>query len=193
MWLNLSSAPAETPVTLAEAKAHLRVLYDHDDDTITALIAAATGLLDGRHGILGRALVTQSWEFRLNGFPHCAKLELPLPPLRSVTSVKYIDPAGDEQTLSTDDYVVDAATYVGQIRLGYEKAWPATRCEDHAVRIIFAAGFGAGSEVPMALRQAMLLMIGHWYANREAVSETSLSEVPMAAKWLFAPYRIQAF
>lgn len=193
MWLNQTSAPAATPVSLTEAKAHLRVLHSSDDTYITALIAAATGMLDGRSGILGRALVTQSWEFRLDSFPHCSKVELPLAPLVSVASVKYIDEAGAEQTMSSSLYVVDTATFKGQVRLAYNENWPETRCEEHAVRIVFTAGFGAAAAVPMPIKQAMLLMIGHWYLNREAVSEEALKEVPMAAKYLLAPYRFQPF
>lgn len=193
MWLNLTSAPATTPVSLAEAKAHLRVLHANDDATITALIDAATAHLDGRHGILSRALVTQSWEFRLSGFPWCSTIELPLAPLQSVASVKYIDAAGAEQTLAVDQYVVDSATYKGQVRLGYGLSWPATRSEEHAVRVIFTAGFGAAAAVPKPIKQAILLIVGHLYVNRETVSELSLKEVPMAAKYLLAPYRFQSF
>jgi uncharacterized phiE125 gp8 family phage protein len=191
MWLNQTTAPTETPISLDEAKAHLRVLHANDDATITALIAVATEKLDGRRGYLGRALLTQSWEYRLHFFPVCGVIEIPLPPLQSVESVKYIDDAGAEQTLATDQYVVDTATHVGQIRLGYGLSWPSTRWEDYAVRIRFTAGFGdAADDVPQPIRQAILLMIGHWYVNRTDVSEANLSETPMASKYLLGAYRM---
>lgn len=192
MWLALTAAPSETPVSLAEAKAHLRVLHANDDTAISALIAVATRMVDGRYGLLGRPLVTQSWEYRIDAFPDCGTIVLPLPPLISVGAVTYVDGAGAVQTLSASQYVVDTATFEGQIRRGYGLDWPATRDEPHAVRIVFTAGFGAAAAVEQPIKQALLLMIGHWYANREAVSEASLKEVPMSAKWLLGPYKMQA-
>lgn len=197
MWLQQTSAPAETPITLAEAKAHLRVLHSQEDALIEALIWAATVHLDGRHGALGRCLVTQSWEYRLNCLPLWGRIEIPLPPLQSVASVKYIDEAGDEQTLATDQYVVDTGTYVGRIRRAYDVVWPFSRDEEHAVRIRFTAGYGAAEDVPQPIKQAMLLMIGHLYRNRESVRETTpgsdIIEVPLAAEYLLSPYRIPTF
>lgn len=191
MWLNRTSAPAETPISLAEAKAHCRVLHAHDDETFTALIAAATAHLDARHGVLGRCLVSQSWEYRIDAFPCDGIIALPFPPLVSVESVTYIDEDGASQTLATSQYVVDTGTYHGFVRRAYDVTWPGTRCEAHAVRVRFTAGYGAASAVPQPIKQAMLLMIGHLYTHREAVSEDSMIEVPMAAKYLLAPYRLQ--
>lgn len=191
MWLNRTTAPTETPITLAEAKAHIRVDFDNDDTLITALIAAATEHLDGRRGYLGRCLVTQSWEYRVDIFPWKLwdAIEIPMPPLVSVQSVKYIDDNGAEQTLATSVYVVDVATPYGQIRLAYDQEWPATRDEPHAVRIAFAAGFGAASAVPQPIKSALLMLVGHLYANRDAVTAQVLAEMPMGARYLLGPYR----
>ncbi len=192
MWLNRTSAPAETPVTLAEAKAHLRVTHTDEDTLITALVAAVTEHLDGRRGYLGRCLVTQSWEYRIAAFPDCGVIEIPLPPLVSVESVKYIDDAGAEQTLATDQYVVDTATHIGQIRRAYDVDWPVTRDEDNAVRIAFTAGFGAASAVPQPIKSAMLMLIAHLYENRAAVQEEALAEMPLGARYLLGSYRMAA-
>jgi uncharacterized phiE125 gp8 family phage protein len=127
MWLRLLTLPAETPLSLAEAKAHLRVDHADEDGLITALIEAATRHLDGRDGILNRALVTQDWEYRIAAFPACGAIKLPFPPLQSVTAVSYVDAAGAVQTLPSSDYVVDTATYEGQIRRAFGIAWPAMR------------------------------------------------------------------
>ena len=197
MWLNLTSAPAETPVSLAEAKAHLRVLHSHEDALITALIGAVTSHLDGRFGALGRCLVTQGWEYRTHCFPACGRIEIPLPPLVSVTAATYVDDAGAVQTLAADQYVVDANTFVGAVRRAYDVTWPVARQEAHAVRIAFTAGYGAAAAVPGPIKQAMLLIIGHLHQNRASVRETTpgsdIVEVPQAAEYLLAPYRVQSF
>lgn len=190
MWLNRTSAPAATPISVAEAKAHCRVLHSNDDTYIGMLVDAVAGMLDGRNGALGRALVTQSWEYRLDRFPCDGVIELPLPSLVSVASVAYVDQDGDIQTLSADDYVVDTATFVGQVRLAYGASWPDTRDEQHAVRITFTAGFGDAAAVPAPIRNAMLLIVAHLYSHREAATEIKLDTAPLSAKWLLAPYKM---
>lgn len=190
MWLNQTSAPAETPVTLADAKTHLRVTHSNDDDFITALIDAVTAHLDGRRGYLGRCLVTQSWEYRVNVFPGNGIIEIPLPPLVSVESVKYIDDAGSEQTMSSAEYVVDTATVNGQVRLGYDEDWPTTRDEDFAVRVAFTAGFGAASDVPQPIKSAIYMMVAHLYVNREVTGAGDIGELPLGARYLLSAYRV---
>jgi uncharacterized phiE125 gp8 family phage protein len=192
MWLNQTAAPSGAPITLDEAKAHCRVDHNDDDALISSLITAAAQHLDGRRGYLGRCLLTQSWEYRVHCFPKCGVIELPLPPLQSVESVKYIDDAGVEQTLVANaDYVVDTATYHGQVRRAYDVVWPVARLEDYVVRIVFTAGFGTAEAVPQPIKTAMLMMIGHLYEHRETVADSSLVEVPLAARWLLGPYRLE--
>lgn len=192
MDLTLITPPAAAPVSLAEAKVHLRVLNTAEDTLITALIEAAAAHLGGRDGILGRALVTQTWELRLASFG-CAPdagIDLPLPPLRSVVSVKYIDDAGVEQTVASGDYVVETGRRVGRVRPAYGKTWPAPRAEPGAVRIQFEAGYGAASAVPAPIRHAMLLLIGHWWVHKTPVMESGNMSAPYAVDALAMPYRV---
>ncbi len=173
MWLKQIEPPAETPVTLAEAKANLRYSASDQDAFIAGLIAAAVGHLEGRNGILGRSLVTQTWETRLERFPcrYNGRIELPMPPLQSVQSIKYLDAAGDEQTVDPATYIVDEQHLIGRVRLAPGKTWPATLCDEAAVRIRFVAGYGNAAAVPAPLKQAILLLVGHWWLNREAVGQ----------------------
>lgn len=194
MRLERIDAPASEPVTLAEAKAHLRVDYSTEDSLIGDLIKTATRHLEGRHGILGRALVTQTWDYYLEAWPtdvagrQKRRIEIPLPPLRSVTGVYYRDTSGVEQTLSAASYAVDKRALVGAIQLKGTAQWPALDDDPEAVRIRFAAGFGDAADVPEPVRQSIKLLVGHWFLSREAVGQVG-TPVAMAVEALTAPYR----
>jgi uncharacterized phiE125 gp8 family phage protein len=181
-------APADLPVTLAEAKAHCRVDHAEDDILITALIGAAVSYLDGYTGILGRCLVTQTWRADYAGFDD---LRLPLWPVASVTSVTYRDAAGTVQTVSAANYqlVRDASGAVILPSPGF--TWPVT--DETATPVSVTAVYGsAAADVPQAIKHAMLLMIGDWHASRETMASGMQSNmVPMAASVhaLLDPYR----
>lgn len=185
MRLKLVTPPVVQPVTLDEAKAHLRVTAADEDAHITSLIAAAVGHVDGPSGVLGRALVEQEWDLLLDAFP-CDELELPLPPLRSVTSITYVDEQGATQTLAPAAYEVDAS---GVVLPAYGQTWPRTRAQRNAVTVRFKAGYGTtGASVPAAIRAAILLLVGDLYANREAQGDTLARNATVDA--LLFPYRV---
>jgi uncharacterized phiE125 gp8 family phage protein len=192
MYLSRTSAPATTPVSLAEAKSQLRVDFTDDDVMISALIDAATLHFDARDGVLGRALVTQSWDYRIDAFPRTwpFAIELPFPPLVSVASVKYLDGAGVERTLTANtDYVVEIAEFVGRIRPAYNTDWPDTLADFNAVRIAFTCGYGAAASVPAPIRQAILLHVQkHYDRNLDASAQTALMSCIEA---LAGPFRMR--
>ena len=107
MALTLISAPATTPVSVAEAKTHLHITGSDDDTYIGDLVDVATGYLDGRDGALSRALITQTWDYTLTSFPQEDHIAIPLPPLQSVTSISYYDTNGDSQTFASSKYLVN--------------------------------------------------------------------------------------
>lgn len=190
MPLRLVIAPTGNPVTLAEAKVHLRVSAAADDADITAMVTAATGQLDGRDGILGRALVTQQWQLLLDCFPGASVIKMPLPPLQSVESITYVDAAGATQTLPTSVYAVDTASEPGVVSLKFAQVWPSTRTERNAVTIAFTAGYGVASMVPERLKSAIKLMVGDLYENREAaIVGVPRADNPAVANLLF-PFRV---
>lgn len=168
MYLERTEAPSEQPVTLAEAKAQLRVLSSAEDGLVSGLIATAAALLEGRAGMLGgRALVTQRWRYKIDYFPRI--IEMPMTPLRAVQAIKYLDDAGAEQTIDPALYIVDTGTWVGRIRPAYNVLWPIPQPTELAVTIDFECGFGAASAVPMTIKQAMFLLINHWFHNRGSI------------------------
>ncbi|MFG1454569.1 head-tail connector protein [Xanthobacter sp. V2C-8] len=185
------TAPALPPVSLTQAKAHLRVEHDEDDLYISELIDTATARLDGWSGILGRALVTQTWRHDFPGWPEDGKLRLPLAPVLSVEGITYIAPDGAVQTLDASAYTAPRADGLGPyVRLRQGHSWPATARDEDAVSVTFTAGYGATvAAVPADIRHAILLLVGHWYNAREAASETALTELPLGVSALLAPYR----
>ena len=121
MALKLITAPATEPVTSTEAKSHLRVDTTADDTLIGTLITAARQHVEAH---LRRALITQTWELVTDAFPVGDVLRLPLPPLVSVTSIKYTDEDGAESTFSSGLYVVDTDSTKGRVVLKNGETWP---------------------------------------------------------------------
>jgi uncharacterized phiE125 gp8 family phage protein len=189
--LNLVTEPEEEPITLEQAKAHLRVDFADDDDYINALITVAREITEQR---TNRALITQTWEYILDDFPRGDDIKLRKPSLQSVTSVNYTDSSGIEHIMPTTDYVVDKNSKPGRIFLGFAKIWPVAILQPAAaVRIRFVAGYGAASDVPQALKQAMFFLISQFYEQREPVyltSRLSLVTVPMTFDYLIGPYKV---
>ena len=191
MPLKLITAPTAEPVSLVEAKLHLRVEHSADDTLIGALITAARRSAEHE---LGRALITQTRELVFDGFP-VAEIDLQLPDVQAIVSVKYIaDDTGTEVTLASTDYSLDADSTPCWLLPDYTVGdWPAARDTTNAVRIRFTAGYGdAGSDVPAAIRQWILLGIGTLYAQREGVvAGVSLAELPRGyVGGLLDPYRV---
>ena len=196
MGLSLITAPAREPISLQEAKDHLRVTATDEDALIESLITAARQTIEGRFGVIQRALITQTWDWTLDGFPSdsTVALQVPFPPLQSVTSITYLDGDGASQTWSAAKYTVDAKSLIGRIIPAWDEDYPETRSVINAVTVRFAAGFGgAQQDVPMPIRQAMLLLIGHMYENREThIMGVAVAELPTVDR-LLAPYRIASF
>lgn len=164
----LITAPT-SPVTLDEAKQHLRVdtmsSPGPDDDLIASIIDAAVAYVDGPSGVLRQSVLPTTWEVAYDAFPE-AEIELPLPYVQSVSSVKYTDTAGVEQTVSSSDYEVDTYGSNGWVVPVEGFSWPATMETINAVKVRWVSGL---DECPSEVRAAILLMIGHLYDNRGSV------------------------
>ena len=187
MALKLITAPTEEPLTLAEAKLHLRVDGTDEDSLITALIVAAREAAEHE---TGRAFVTQTLELVLDEFPEAFVLRRP--PVASVTSVKYLDPAtGAELTLDPADTLLDNISEPAYLVPAYGKSWPTARATANAVRVRYVAGYGAAAAVPVAIKQWMKLAIGTMYENRSSVVAGQFAPLPDRF-WsaLLDPYRI---
>lgn len=195
MALKLIIPPTDPVITTAEAKAFLNIIDMTEDDTlIDSLIAAATAHVDGKMGTLQRALNPQTWELSYDAFP-CGAIEIPLPPLISVESVKYDDSAGDEQTIDAANYYVDTASELGWIVPVSTFQWPTALEAANSVRIRFVAGYeeeSGASGVPDPIKTAILIMVSDLYQNRESATsaQSNAVNIPTTAKALVQPYVI---
>jgi uncharacterized phiE125 gp8 family phage protein len=183
MSWSVTTPPADEPVTLDEAKLHLRVDSDADDTLITALIQAAREHVEA---VTERALMAQTWTERQDGFP--AVLALRGGVVSAVASVKYVDADGVQQTLDPSAYLTDLTTEPATVRPVYGTEWPTTREQPGAVAVQYSVGYADAASVPAALKAAILLLVGDLYANREAKIDAKLVENRAVSRLLF-PYK----
>lgn len=175
MGLQTLSA-SDPPVTLEEAKAHLRIDGTADDATLAAIIAAATQYVEQQ---TRQALTSTTFRLSLDTFPQDREIQLPRPPLQSVEAIKYTDATSQEQTLDPATYTVDTATKPGRIVLKPGQTWPSTDGSAASVRVEFTAGYGTGDDVPMLLRQAIKLTAGAWMELREGATDRRYDSLPV--------------
>lgn len=183
----LQTAPAAEPISIAEAKAHLKIRGSdttQDGYIENTLIPTARKVAeDFQH----RAYITQTWDLYLDAFPACGVIELPRPPLQSVTSIIYTLEDGSTATFSSSSYVVDAVSEPGRILLKEGEAWPSDVLQvGPSIKVRFVAGYGsAGSSVPAEILRGIYLLIGHYMENREIMLTGTIGmPIPMAVETL---------
>lgn len=190
MPLLLLHPPTAEPLSLGHAKHFLRVEHGDDDELVAALIAGARGHVEAR---TRRALMTQTWRLILDAWPAEGLIPLLLAPLRSVVAARLHRRDGTTQAVDAEAFTVDAAAAPGVVGFA-PGAVPAPGRALAGIEIDIEAGYGpAPEDVPEPLRQAMRLLIVHWYENRSAVSSReAAAPMPMAVEALIAPYRVMA-
>jgi uncharacterized phiE125 gp8 family phage protein len=182
--IKVITAPTSEPITLAEAKANLRVVGADEDTDITRMIRAARQMAEER---LNRALMPQVLAFGADGF--CGALRAPRPPLREIDSLTYIDADGAPQVLPDTAYLVDEFAEPPTINAAPGTSWPTARAQAGAVVVQYQAGYADAASVPEPIRQWMLLAINAFYEHRSAVNESQTYALPEDfAKWLLQPY-----
>jgi uncharacterized phiE125 gp8 family phage protein len=175
--LEIVDAPLITPITIEEVKAQLRVEHDDDDTILTRLIDVAVAYTDVR-GALGQAMITQKWAQWINANPP-QNVSLILGPVQNVTAVKYYDTDGVLQTDDINNYQVFGTDFATVISPKDSFAWPVSQQRSDAIKIEYEIGYGDEiTNVPQTIRHALMLLIGHWYDNREQTGVDELSNIP---------------
>lgn len=186
-----TASPSVEPLTRTEAKLFCRVDHTADDDLIDALIKSARERIEED---LERALITQTWQLSLSGWPSTGVIRLPRAPLAAVTSVVYVDDDGNSNTFSSAGYSINTAAEPGELLLPPSGAWPsASLYPGLSITITYTAGYGAASSaVPASILAALRLLVKHLYDNRETVviGRAEARLIPMSVNYLLDPYRI---
>lgn len=174
--LRLVTPPAAEPVSLGEAKSHLRVEHDADDALISAQIAAAR---EWAEGFTGSKFLEQIWDVTLRGWPS-SPYRIPVGPVGAVSSVTYRASDGSTAVVPPETYRLDWE----DLFLARGASWPVGPTpEEVTLRVVVGAATAQG--VPKMVRQAILLLVGHWYSNRETVNIGNVvNTVPLAAESL---------
>ena len=210
MPLQLITPPAQEPVSLAEAKLHLRVDFPDDDALIVAIIAAAR-----QHAemLTRRQFITARWKLVLDRFPGAGwmgrtvegagepfslprnAILLPKSPLQAVLGIDYLDTSNVLQTLPDTDYTVDAACEPARITPVFGATWPITLPQIAAVSVLFDAGYGDAAAVPEGIKAWIKLRVGSLYEHREdfaLITRGRIEALPFV-DGLLDPYRVISF
>ena len=214
MALTLIEPPEDDPVSLEEAKDHCRFPYDDEDNLIVGLIKAATASVEKHTGL---ALITQTWEYRRDEFERpllltdatltgTRPIRIPISPIQSVNSFSYVDADGETTVLydsvgspvvDTGEIAIDLHSRPARIVPLANVTWPTSMYAANSLVIQVVAGFGDHPDsVPAPLKQAILLLVGHWFQNRGTMAEVSsrsMVEIPNGISFLIDPYREPVF
>ena len=184
----LLSGPAVEPISLAEAKAHMRVDTPSEDTLIQSLVMASRLHIEAA---LDLALVTQSWRCHRDTWSRSHALALPMRPIQSISSVKIYAADDSHITYGADDFILDGNANPARVVWRGHTTPPKSGRIANGIEIDLVAGFGdAASDVPQSIRQALLLLIAHWYENREPVEiGATATPIPPAVSELLSPYR----
>ncbi len=183
----LTSTPEIEPVTIDEARDHLRISGQTDE--VTRLIKAARGPIER---YLNRALITQTWDAYYDYW--CDEFKLPYPPLQTVDSVKYINSSGTETTLAPSQYWVTNNEPAALVRR-YDTVWPQLQLgRPQAIKIGVTVGYGDEvTDVPEEIRHAIKLLMTDLYENRGTVVLGAVSKIPNYIIDMIHSYRIYTF
>ena len=195
--VSTASGTGDRPISVDDAKSHLRIVdFTGDDTYIGALIDAATTWCED---YCDRTFADKTYTVAFDDFP-ALRTELPRPPVRlnatvssATVTISYVDQSGITQTLAwsqsgTQQFRLDRDHVPSLIYPLYLQSWPAVRLDDKSVQITYLAGYGGAANVPAPAKHAIKMLVGHWYASREAVGSVG-QDVPLGVAALLEPLK----
>lgn len=182
-------APTDEPVDSTEVKKHIAIDVSDFDTQINDYIKAARMYIEAE---TSRQICTATYDLIVDRFPAGRGfINIPKGQLQSITHIKYLDSDGVQQTLSDTLYKTTDSREPARIQPAYNQVWPTTRREVDAVEIRFVCGYGDSTATPEGLKQAALLLVGHYFEHREAVAFNNIAGiVPLALQNILAHYKL---
>lgn len=187
MWRGVVVAqkPSVLPISLEKIKTRLAIDHNDHDEMITDLIKGAVALVEGPSGI-GIALMKQTWRKSLNGLAPC--MLVPGWPIKSITSVTYLDENGVLQTLSPSLYRIDLDQEPVRIDPEWNATWPISRNIQGSVKITYIVGEESPADLPADLIDAIAMLVAYRYERREAAGDAA-TEIPFGVSAILSEYR----
>ena len=188
MTLSMLVGPQIEPISVDEAKVYLKIDYDAENEVVSALITAARLNVER---VTRRVLIEQHWRLFLDRLPDSKLIELGIGPVREILQTIYYDEDGQPQVISPNDYVVDVSSIPARLKFNVNVSHDRVR-SINGYEIDFVAGFGPTTlDIPHDIRQAILMLVTHWYHNRSAVvSDMNGATTPKGVNELLQPYRV---
>ena len=184
-WV-VDTEPATEPLSLSDAKDHLRITDATEDSLITAYIVVARKWVEN---YCDRSIPSQTLKAYFDRFPYDGKcILLPRSPAISITTVEYVDTDGNSQTWGSKNYTIDVINEPSRFDTDYNVSYPSTRSQNNAVTITYTAGY---STVPVDIVHALKMIVGQLYNNREGECPQQLYTPDLSVKALLAPYRLR--
>ena len=188
MMIKLVEPAAAMPVTVEQVKYDLRIDHEHEDAALADYIADAVDYVSGPDGVLGIALMPQTWALSV---PRpLSALRLPVSPALELVEITYFDPEGAPQTADLADFSLITSGESSYVMPKQGKSWPSAEDRPDAYTVTFKAGYADIDAVPAGIKRAIRLIVTHWYLNRsEVVVGAAPMTIPMGAQSLLARYR----
>jgi len=183
------TAPTDEPISTTEVKSHIAIDISDFDSQIGEYIKAATLYIEAE---TSRQICTATYDLITDRLP-AGRVEINIPKgqLQSITHIKYIDTDGVQTTLDSSKYKVSDSREPGIIQPAFDEVWPTSRREIDAVEIRFVCGYGDSSATPEGIKQAALLLAGHYFQNREpVVIGTITASLPLSVNNILAHYKL---
>jgi len=192
-----ASGTGDRPISVADAKEHLRIVDTTEDDAyVGQLVDAATTWCED---YCDRTFADKQYTVAFDDF-FGTRIELPRPPVRlnavssgATVSISYVNTSGATQTLTfsqsaTQEFRLDRDHVPALVYPLYLGVWPSVRLDDKSVQITYLAGYGGSANVPTPAKHAIKMLVGHWYLSREAVGSAG-QNVPMGVAALLEPLK----
>lgn len=188
MTLSMLVGPQIEPISVDEAKVYLKIDHEAENEVVAALISAARLNVER---VTRRVLIEQHWRLYLDKLPENKLIELGIGPVREVLQATYYEADGQAQQISPNDYVIDVSSIPARLKFNLNVQHDHVR-PLNGYEIDFVAGFGPTTlDVPHDLRQAILMLVVHWYQNRSAViTDMNGTTTPQGVNELLQPYRV---